>query len=204
MIQDGTAICAHCEARLDPTVCFQSCDKCGGSLQRRTSHYACTLCGAMTRSRFAFDPIVFDRAYFARMMRKSRQRRKHHRQQIQERLRSARSNLFVPDRKPDLGDIPDLSESLNHMAGLPLPAELIERFLRDPGLDMKRYRHHILHHIDAYGVLFDKIPPLLDNRRRDRIFRFVVAVFMWQEGEVMLTQQNQILVVARYESNGEG
>ena len=116
----------------------------------------------------------------------------------------ARSERVLPEQMPDLDEIPGLGDSLDTMAGLPLPAELIKRFLRDPALDMQRYREHIMASIDVYEVLFDQIPPLLGDRRRDRIFRFVTIVFMCHEREIRLIQHNQILVVARHEPDSEG
>ena len=204
MRQDGAAACTQCDVQMDPTVCFQSCHACGGRLKRLVSHYACARCGARARSRFAFDPAIFDPAYFSRMMHKSRQRHRKRIAKMRERLLLARSDSVLPDRMPDMNDVPDLAESLDAMAGFPLPPELLKGFPRGQGLDMPRYREHIMDSVGVYEVLFDRIRPLLNDRRRDKIFRFVTVVHMCHEREIKLVQQDQILVVMRHELDDEG
>ena len=82
--------------------------------------------------------------------------------------------------------------------------ELMKGFLRGPGLDMPRYRKHIMNSVGVCEVCFDNIPSLLSDRRRDRIFRFVTVVHMYHEREIRLVQQDQILVVMRHEPDDEG
>ena len=204
MRQDGAAVCTQYNGQVDPTACFQSCHACGGRLKRLVSHYVCALCGVRTRSRFAFDPAIFDPAYFSGMMHKSRQRHKKRIAKMRERLLLARSEGVLPDRLPNINDVPDLAESLDAMAGFPLPAEFLKGFLRGPGLDIQRYRRHIINSVGAYEARFDNIPSLLNDRRRDRIFRFVTVVHMCHEREIKLVQQDEILVVMRREPDDEG
>ena len=201
---DNTAVCRRCKNSIDPTASFQCCERCGGSLRRKQTHYTCSLCGAPAPSRFAFDPIRFDQAYFAQKMRESRQRHSQHIARFQERLILSRSDRQYLSEMPDARDIPGLSEALDRMAGMPLPKELIRRFLESPEFDLERYRRHVLESIGICEVLFDEIAPLLEDVRRDRIFRFVAAVYMNHEGEIELFQQDEVLVVARNEPDPEG
>ena len=204
MAREAQAICAECQAEMDPTLALQTCTLCGGQLRKEALHYECAQCGEPTRSQFAFDPRVFDRAYFARMMRKSRKQRQRQRQHMIERLQMSRSDHWRPTGAPDLDAIPGLNDSLDAMAGAPLPPDLLTRSPRDPELDMNHYRKHILDHLGLEEALFDSIPPLLPDEKRDRAFRFVAAVFMCQDGQVDLIQQNETLVVARNEPDRKG
>ena len=204
MQRDDLALCQACGNALDPTIEFQHCDRCGGRLRRNVSRYQCTLCGAPAPSRFAFDPPAFNREYYARRMRESRNRKRKQKSQRHQRLILARSRRVLPDTEPRLDDVPGLSDALDSLAELPLPRELITRYLDDPEWDMTRYRAHILENTGYYEALFDRIPPLLEDARRDRIFRFVACVFMCHEGEVRLVQQDDMLVIERNEPDREG
>lgn len=199
MERDELAVCRGCGNSLDPTVEFQQCQHCRGRLRRSRSRYECSRCGAPAQSQFAFDPAVFNRAYFARRMRESRERKRERKFQRQQRLVLARSRRIVSSEKPRLDNIPGLSEALDEMAGLPLPEDLVQRFMRDPELDLERYQQHILEKMGIEAAFFDHIPPLLDDRRRDRIFRFVACVFMCHRGKVKLLQQDDALVIERNE-----
>lgn len=204
MQRDDLARCSGCGNSFDPTVEFQRCDRCGGRLQRNISRYRCGRCGAPAESRYAFEPVTLDRAYYAKKMRESRRRKRKKKSRRHRRLLLARSRCIHPDRKPRLDDVPDLPDALDRMAGLPLPENLVQRYLQDPELDLGRYRRHILENMACWEVLFDRIPPLLEDGRRDRIFRFVACVYMWHEGEVKLVQQDDMLVIERNEPDREG
>ena len=65
-----------CGRSLDPTVEFQKSQCCGAKLTLKTFHYACTKCHRSVPSRFIFDERVFDKAYFRKLMRESRERKK--------------------------------------------------------------------------------------------------------------------------------
>jgi predicted RNA-binding Zn-ribbon protein involved in translation (DUF1610 family) len=199
MQRDDLAVCSACGNSFDPTIEFQRCASCRGRLRRNRSRYECSRCGAHAQSQFAFDPAVFDRAYFARRMRESRERKRERKSQRHERLILARSRRIVSCEKPSLDDVPGLSDALDEMAGLPLPEELVRRFMQDPELDLDHYERHILENMGIEAAFFDHIPPLLDDRRRDRIFRFVACVFMCHRGRVKLLQQNDALVIERHE-----
>ena len=110
----------------------------------------------------------------------------------------------MPDAVPDLSRASGLAGALDGMAQAPLPPNLLNLVMNSPEFDMERYRRHIINNVNGYEVLFDMIPPILSDQMRDRIFRFVAAIHMWHHGEIGLTQQNNILVVTRYEPDGEG
>lgn len=204
MVRDGQAECTQCRSEVDPAVYFQPCEACGGPLRRRLTRYVCKRCGRPTQSRFAFDGMNFDRAYFAKMMRKSREQKQRRRREQQEHLLVARSQRIFTDREPDIDDVPGLGGALDRLASLPLPPDLLRIFMRGAPFDTERYRRHIMAQFASYEILFEAIPPLVNDSRRDRIYRFVTVVHMWHRGEVRLVQQNDILVVERHEPDREG
>lgn len=204
MIRDGEAECTRCRSAVDPAVYFQPCEACGGALKRILTHYVCERCGRTTRSRFAFDAMSFDRAYFAKMMRRSRERSRRRRRELHERLLVERSQRLLTDREPDIGNVPGLGIALDRLAAAPFSPDLLKAFMRGAPFDMETYRRHIMAQFTSYELLFEAISPLVDDLRRDRIYRFVTVIHMWHRGEVQLVQQNNILVVERHEPDSEG
>ena len=43
---------------------------------------------------------------------------------------------------------------------------------------------------DTARVMFSRIDPLIDEKRRDRAMRFVALIFLLHDGEVQVTQYN--------------
>jgi hypothetical protein len=204
MARDGEAACPRCGGQIDPTVTFQCCVQCGGRLRRKLTRYACASCGALTDSRFNFDPARLDRAYFRRMMGKSRERRGRRRAALIARLQQSRSGRHVPGQMPRLEDVPDLATDLDRMAGLPLTAAWAWQDPSRPRFDLGRYRAHVLNALQGTEMMFDHIPPLIDDGRLDRVFRFVAVVYLQHDGQVDLVQYREALVVGIHEPDREG
>jgi hypothetical protein len=52
--------------------------------------------------------------------------------------------------------------------------------------------------------VFDDIPPLEENARLDRIWRFIAIIFMAHFGQISLLQEGQVITVRRNETDREG
>ena len=51
---------------------------------------------------------------------------------------------------------------------------------------------------------FDEIPPLEDDARRDRIWRFVAIVFMAHAGAIEIWQEGEAIMVMQHVHDREG
>jgi len=147
------------------------------------------------RSAYTFEAKVFDKVYFTGKMREHRQRRKAQREAVRRLLAVSRSGEYIPEEPVGLGTIPGLVDALDELVANAAPDQMISVLASPPEFDLERYRQHIIAFLNGYEVLFEKIPPLLDDARRDRVFRFVAAVFMDHQGEVELVQYDHALVV---------
>jgi len=55
-------------------------------------------------------------------------------------------------------------------------------------------------HIERFPVSLDDLPPLIENRRLDRIWRFIAIIFLahaglaevWQDGKDIMVMQREI------------
>jgi hypothetical protein len=74
------------------------------------------------------------------------------------------------------------------------------------GFSMQKYREHILSSLGDGSRVFSNIEGLMQDCRLDRIWRFVTLIFMQQDGEVVLSQYGNDLLVerVRYEASSEG
>ena len=182
----GPSLCAcGCGSSLDPTLAFQRSPCCDAKLVRKTSHYACSRCHQTVPSRFLFDERLFDRQYFREMMREARAREKRRQEELKVFLVASKSDTLLLLEEPNLDSVPGLTDALNQFIGIqfdPCDYSSTSRFR------MNDYRNHILSVLGIGARLFSDIPSLLEDRRTDRIWRFVTLIFMQQDGEVSLTQ----------------
>jgi ssDNA-binding Zn-finger/Zn-ribbon topoisomerase 1 len=203
MVREGRCRCGSCGAEFDPTVAFQRCTDCGGVLRLRVRRYRCHGCGADVPSHFLFDGLAFDAEYFRLKVAESRQRKKARREILRTRVAENRSEEM---EKPmaDLHDIPGLLESLNGLTvGVDVSAWL--PFCR--GFDLGKYQRHLeacIGRAEVREVRFDDIPPLEENARLDRIWRFIAVIFMAHFGQISLLQEGQVITVRRNETDREG
>jgi len=197
MVREGCCRCAACAHSFDPTVAFQRCSACGGTPKIEVRRYRCSQCGEDISSRFLFDGLVFDAEYFRQKMAEHR----HRKRDQHARLRAAQMDDRSPvlDAGPaDLGAVQGLIEALDSLTAggtgdFPWP-------IRE-GFDLSRYERHIQAHIQPIPILFDQIPPIGDNARRDRIWRFIALVFLAHAGLVDLRQKGQTITVMQREAN---
>lgn len=192
----GVSECAcSCGKTLDPTLTFQQSPCCNARLIRRTFHYACSKCHGIVPSRFLFDEKLFDKAYFREMMQEARTRERRKNEELKAILASSRSDNLILLEEPRLDSIPGLTEALNEFIGG--GANGFQDFLSGSGFSLTHYRNHLLSVIGNRSILFSDIAPLIENYRRDRIWRFVTLIFMLQDHEVSLTQYGLDILVER-------
>ncbi len=194
MLGEGQCCCCDCGKRYDPTIVFQYCPVCSGSVVLRIRRYVCKTCGADVPSRFLFEGLVFDAEYFSEKMQDYRQRKEEQREQIRQMLAATRS-LPIDPVSGYLGSIPGLVEALN---GLTLDLGVLQRFIPKEGFDLNRYQSHIQAHLGNDPISLEEIPPLSENRRYDRIGRFIAMLFLDQARIVDIWQEGPIIWVIKH------
>ena len=192
----GVSECScSCGKILDPTISFQQSLCCGAKLIRRTFHYACSRCHQTVPSRFLFDERLFDKAYFREMMQNARARERRKREELKAIWAASRSDNLILLEEPRLDSISGLTEALNGFIGTG-GSGYQESWPRS-GFSLEDYRNHLLSIIGNRSILFSDITPLIEDCRRDRIWRFVTLIFMRQDHEVSLTQYGPDILVER-------
>ena len=200
MLRDGRCRCMACGLDLDPTVAFQRCSACGGVPVLRISRYRCRACGADVQSRFLFDGLVFDAEYFRQKMAESRHRKCDKREQVRKMLAESRSGSVSPP-PADLEAIPGLLDALN---GLTVGVDVAAWLPPCKGFDLNRYQRHVQGYLSEVELGFDDIPPLDQDARLDRIWRFIAIIFLAHAGQVIIEQEGQRILVRQNEANREG
>ena len=128
------------------------------------------------------------------MMQEARAREKRKQEELKVFLAASKSDTLLLLEEPNLDGVPGLTEALNRFIGIqfdPCDFSSASRFR------MNDYRNHILSVLGIGARLFSDMPSLLENRRADRIWRFVTLIFMQQDGEVSLTQYGDDVLVER-------
>ena len=193
MVAEGVCQCRSCRYEFDPTVAFQRCSSCGGKPVLRVRRYQCKKCGGDVTSLFLFKGVVFDADYFRQRMAQSRQRKNQQRQRVQDMLAQCRSEPLVLEA-PDLNSVPGLVDALNALTqGIDekMLIELKSKF------DLNRYQAHIKSYLDTEPTDLREIPPLIDNLRRDLIWRFIAAIFLDHAGLIHVCQQGSTILVMK-------
>lgn len=197
MSKPGECVCS-CGNVFDPTLAFQKSTCCGTQLVRKTFHYACARCHQTVPSRFIFDEKVFDKNYFREMMRESRKKAKQKREEIRRFLAESRSRALPMVEEPDLESIPGLLQDLNDFIRKSNEMSVLPFYI-ESSFNMNDYRKHILAILNWNRMLFSNITPLINDSRRDKVQRFITLIFMENDREIELTQnENDILVQRLY------
>jgi predicted RNA-binding Zn-ribbon protein involved in translation (DUF1610 family) len=196
MLHEGACRCQDCGHVFDPTLAFTRCAKCDGRPRRRWSRYACQRCGRDVPSPFLFDGKVFDAAYYRQKMRQSRARRM---EQAQPRPPQPQVTHCVPlARAPiDLAAVPGLEAALALLTAAGPP----ERLPPAHGLMLDRYERHLRAAIGPEPVALVDLPPLQADRRLDRIWCFVAAVFLAHAGVLALEQVGEHVLISQHETH---
>lgn len=199
-LRDGRCRCMACGRDLDPTVTFQRCSACGGAPVLRIRRYRCRACGADVQSRFLFDGLVFDAEYFRQKMAESRHRKCDKREQVRKMLAESRSGPISPPAA-DLEAVPGLLDALN---GLTAGVDVAAWLPLCKGFDLNRYQRHVQGYVRGVELAFDDIPPLDQDVRLDRIWRFIAIIFLAHAGQVIIEQEGQRILVRQNEADREG
>jgi hypothetical protein len=182
MVEDGVAHCSDCGERFDATLAFQVCGRCQAVLTLKTFHYWCPKCQEPVRSLFRLESRVFDAGYFKERMKECRERKQESKEVFVSSMAEARSGVLELNDAPSLDSVPNLELDLNALLGQALsgslPADVESHF------DLERYRRHLLDLLECGNVRFDGISSLIDDRRKDRVFRFIAAIFLEHEGQL--------------------
>ena len=150
------------------------------------------------------DEPRFDSEYFRRRMAEARQRRREERMRRVGELLASQSGPLMMEEPVRLDTIPGLTDALDGFVGSPIPVELLRRFAARSDFDLDGYQRHILAHIGWSATSFDQIPPLLDNRRRDLVFRFIAAVFLTHRRQIELWEDSGHLKVRKRDTYEQG
>ena len=194
----GQSLCScSCGKTLDPTLEFQRSPCCGDRLVHRTFHYACSKCHEVVPSIFIFDERVFDSAYFREMMRESRARAKQRKEEIRRLLLEARSDVLPLLEEPNLDSIQGLLEDLDLFVQDGSQDVNPHGFEAKQEFSLECYREHILSNLGWGMVSFSRIPPIGEQTRRDRAWRFITLVFMQNDRVVDLIQEGDDIWVQR-------
>lgn len=195
MVKEGLCRCQACGTSFDPTIAFQQCSACGGKPRLKVRRYQCGQCAADIQSRFLFDGLVFDAEYFRQKMAESRLHRRELRERVRLMLAESRSEILQPEMA-ELNSMPGLLEALNALTQGLEPSIIIP-----PGaaFDLKRYQAHIQAHLQPFPVTLEQIPPLGENSRKDKIWRFIALIFMaharitdiWQDGQSIMVMKHE-------------
>lgn len=193
MTGESRCCCQNCKQEFDPTVAFQRCSACGGIPVLRVRRYYCEGCDNEITSRFVFETLPFEREYFKQKMAESRQRKKEKLQQVREMLAQSRSDSLAFGAV-DLDSVPGLLTALNSLTqGIDesMLLELKGKF------DLSRYQSHIKAHIKDFEIDLRGIPAIMENKRKDLIWRFIAAIFLEHEQEIEIRQDGETLWVMK-------
>lgn len=186
MVRDGLAVCTRCGAQIDPTITFQTCTECDSHLQLKVRHYWCPRCQRAVRSLYCIDTRVFDAAYFREKMQESRERIREKRERYKQTLHRAHADPILIQEPFTLDHSPGLEFDLNAIIASFVPSDL--RDVVAIHFNLEVYRQHLTQLVSDNVVEFEGVSPLVKNRRLDRIFRFITAIFLEHEGILEIEQ----------------
>jgi hypothetical protein len=150
------------------------------------------------------EELAFDREYFRRRMAEARQRGREERMRRIGELLASQSGPLMMEEPVRLDTVPGLTDALDGFVSSPIPVELLKRFAARSDFDLDDYQHHILAHIGWSATSFDQIPPLLDNRRRDLVFRFIAAICLAHGRQIELWEDSGHIRVRKRDAYEQG
>lgn len=203
MLREGRFRCQDCGQASDPTINFQCCPTCDGRPALALRRYHCHQCGEEIISRFLYDGIVYDPAYFREKMAQSRERNQRDRREANEQQATRawqRSQLSHGEVVIDLDRSPGLTEALNAL----VDGGSVEQvaWVRE-AFDLAAYERHIMETIEPeeeWDMLrFPAMARPVD--RLERIRLFIACLFLEQAGLLILEQRFSTLWVRRREAH---
>jgi len=199
MIAESKCRCTTCSFEFDPTVQFERCLNCGGEPVLRIRKYQCSKCHSDIMSKFLFAGLIFNADYFRQKVTESRERKKEQRERVRKMLAECRSSDLSLEGI-QLDAVPGLLETLNSLTQDNDEAFKVEQ--RD-AFDLERYEMHVRNHLQDFPLSLDQIPQLIENGRKDLIWRFIAIVFLAHAGIVDIWQDGQDIMVIKHEVNGK-
>lgn len=145
-----------------------------------------------------------DHEYFRQRMAEHRRREKQLRMRRIAEALAQRSGDLVPDQPIDLVAVPGLVEALDGLVSLGIPAEVLRGFAARSDFDLEGYQQHVLSHFDHAMTDFDAIPPLIDDARKDRVFRFIAVIFLAHARRIDLRQDGNHILITPHETHEQG
>jgi len=136
-------------------------------------------------------------------MQASRDRKRKKQEEIKRLRANSRSDVLQLTELPSIDAIHGLEMALNEFVGTIEQLDLSD-FQEGDQFHMEEYRDVILSHLEGYGLMFNSFPAVCSDLRRDRVRRFITLTYMWQDGEVTLEQQDDDILVGKYEVDDEG
>ena len=200
MVREGRCRCRGCTHEFDPTIAFQTCSTCSGQLRLRIRRYECRQCGTPVRSHFLFDGLVFDAAYFRQKMAESRARKQERRERVRKMLADSRSPAaeLPPAELEGLAALQTALDELTRAVASRQPAA------SPPEFDLHRYERHLQAHCSHGPVTLAEIPPLIEDARRDLVYRFIALIFLAHAGSIRIWQEGRDILVIHRETHTEG
>ena len=150
------------------------------------------------------DEPQFDNEYFRQRMAEARQRDREERMRRIGELLASQSGPLMMEEPVRLDTVPGLTDALDGFVGSPIPVELLRRFAARSDFDLDGYQQHILAHIGWSATSFDQIPPLLDNRRQDLVFRFIAAIYLSHARQIELWEESGRIMVKKRDAYEQG
>ena len=200
MTREGRCGCERCRRTLDPTVIFQRCPRCDGTLRLNIRRYECRQCGFDVVSRYLFDGLVFDAEYFRRKMAEHREREARRYDELRELPLMNRSGA-IDLGGYDLNEMPGLVDALDALVNAHIDHPSPEM---RPHFDLRKYQAHLLSCLDENQTSFDDVPVLTENRRQDRIGLFIAMIFLLQTGRVFAFQEKDNILLTLHDPHRKG
>lgn len=131
----------------------------------------------------------FNKEYFRQKMQEARLKKKEKIEAVKKMLENSKSEPIEFNDRLDLDQIDGLTVALNEMVSLPLPIEILEQFKNYKEFNMSEYKQHIMKVLlTDINIKFNEIPPICENKRLDRIFRFITIIYMLNDREIHILQ----------------
>ena len=131
-------------------------------------------------------------------MAESRQRNREQKERVRKMLAECRSQALDMPAAIDLKSVPGLLDALNSLA---TEGDVEFDIHSRNDFDMERYQTGIQAHIRDIPVSLDEIPHLIENTRKDRIWRFIAVIFMAHAGLIDIWQEGHDIMVMKREAH---
>lgn len=125
----------------------------------------------------------------------SRHRKKERTERMRQMLAECRSDELAPG-PIDLSSVPGLLETLDDLTADLDTAIAIESRSE---FDLKRYQDHVLAHLGDTAVTLAEIGPVINDDRKDLIWRFIAVIFLSHASTIDLWQEGQAIMVKKHE-----